>query len=128
MRNFRYIEGLKTSEIWDIEALRINCRGFYVLMPVTKYEFGLLVSSSNRDWTKECEKLPVDDTPANSIVKTGTVRICTVCGDIVHRDPYNPNYYKCSCDDIGQVEPFLRKDIKQWRPANVEIRMKKEEK
>ena len=71
MRKFRYIESghgcdsLCNHEINKLDVdFDIKVDGFYALMPVTKYEFGLLVSSSNRDWTKEDEVLPVDDPSA----------------------------------------------------------------
>jgi len=68
MRKFRYIEpghgddSLSNHEINELDMdFDIKVNGFYALMPVTKYEFGLLVSSSNRDWTREDERLPVDE-------------------------------------------------------------------
>lgn len=63
----------------------------------------------------------VDDDPP---VKTGTVRICRECNEIVVRDPYNPNYCICGCDIFRQVESWDCDSIGAWRPARVEIRMK----
>ena len=66
-----------------------------------------------------------DDTD-DPIVKTGTVRICSVCNQIVHKDPDNPNYSICGCEDINQLQlHHLTPQV--WKPASVEIRMKKEE-
>ena len=68
MRKFRYIESghgddsLSNHETNELDVdFDIQVDGYYALMPVTKYEFGLLVSSSNRDWAREDEGLPVDE-------------------------------------------------------------------
>jgi len=66
----------------------------------------------------------VDNDPP---VKTGTVRICSVCDQIVHKHPYNPNYYICGCEDIKQLK-LHHLTPETWKPARVEIRMKKEDK
>ena len=106
MRKFRYIEpGHGKDSLTDHEKGRldmdfdIQIGGFYALMPVTKAEFDLLIVLG---WKPDTEKIP--DNTDDPIVKTGTVRICSVCNQIVVRDPYNPNYSVCGCMNIGQVE------------------------
>jgi len=129
MRKFRYIEqghgkdSLTEHEIRELYVdFDISADRFYAIIPVTKAEFDLLIVLG---WKPDTEKIP--DNTDDPIVKTGTVRICSVCNQIVVRDPYSPNYSICGCEDISQLQlHHLTPQV--WKPARVEIRMKKEDK
>jgi len=115
MRKFRYIEpgyGCDSLSQHEKDELLLDfdipTTGYYTIVPVTKYEFGLLVSSSNSDWSKEDEKLPASE-PDKPGSAEETINISSVVAE---------RFMQMDQD----IQEFIRREVEEEVKAELDRR------